>query len=70
LQYHRLLTKLGAGELVDAQLAPAQFLQLGVEDVGGDAVGRGARLVVGKSEFTLRARRIGYAPQSQQGCGE
>ena len=56
LQHLRLLAELRAGELVDAHLAAAQLLQLGVEDVGGDAVGGGRRLVVGEAELArLRA---------------
>ena len=37
-QHLRFLPELSAGELVDAEFAAAQFLELGVKDVAGDAV--------------------------------
>ena len=65
----RLLAELRAGELVDAHLAAAQLLELGIEDVGGDAVGRRSRLVVGECELALRTRRTSACEQ-QQGSRE
>src|SRR5207237_10832182 len=53
LQNHRLLAELRAGELIDRELAAAQLLELGVEQIRGDAVGRRARLVVAEAEGPL-----------------
>jgi hypothetical protein len=39
LEHHRLLAELRARELIDAQLAAAQLLELGIENIGGDAIG-------------------------------
>ena len=57
LQHLRLLAELRAGELVDAHLAARELLELGVEDVGGDAVGGRRRLVVREAELARRLRR-------------
>ena len=51
LQHHRLLAELRAGELIDAHRAFAQFHELGIEHVGGDAVGGRMRLVVAEGVF-------------------
>jgi hypothetical protein len=56
LQHHRFLSQLGARELIDAQLATAQLLELGIENVCGDAIGGCARLIIGEGEFSLRLR--------------
>ena len=53
LQHHRLLAQLRAGELVDAHLAAAQFHELGVEDVAGDAVSGRVRLIVAEGKLAL-----------------
>jgi hypothetical protein len=59
------------GELVDRELAAGKLLQLGVEDVGRDAIGGRARLVVGEAELALRARRTGQRERRTQGqCGK
>ena len=50
-KHDRLLAELRARELVDAHRALAQFHELGVEHVGGDAVGRRMRLVVAEGVF-------------------
>src|SRR5204863_8710419 len=65
LQHDRLLAELRAGELVYAELAAAQLLELGIEDVGGDAVGRRSRLIVGECELALRTRRTCACEQQQ-----
>ena len=59
LQHLRFLAELRAGELVDAETAAAQFLELGVEDVAGDAVGGAGRLVVGEAEGAVLGDRTG-----------
>jgi hypothetical protein len=56
LQHLRLLAELAARELLDGELAARELLQLGVEDVGRDAVRGRRRLVVGEAEL---ARRLG-----------
>src|SRR6266704_148601 len=53
-QRRRLGAQLRAGELIDAQLAATQHLELSVEYVGSDAGGRRHRLVVGEAELALR----------------
>ncbi len=53
LQHHRLLAELRARELVDAELAATQLLQLGVENVRRYAVGRGFGLIIAESELAL-----------------
>jgi hypothetical protein len=71
LQRLRLSSQLRARELVDAELAAAQRLQLLVEDAGGDAIGGSHRLVIGEAQLTLSR---GIAPEAQdqgargQGC--
>jgi len=60
LQDLRLLPELRAGILVDQHGAVAQFLELGGEDVVGDAVAGIELLIVGETEMlhllALRAR--------------
>src|SRR5207248_7259641 len=51
LQHLWLLAKLRAGKLIDAHLAAAQLLELGIEDVRRDAVSRRGRLVVRETEL-------------------
>jgi len=53
LQHHRLLSELRTGELIDRELPAGQLLELGVENIRGDAVGRRARLVVAEAERPL-----------------
>src|SRR5207247_8602490 len=69
LQRLRLGPQLRAGELIDAELAATQRLQLFVEYVGSDAVGRRHRLVVGEAELALR-RGIARQPQRQEARGK
>src|SRR5947209_1384342 len=71
LQHHRLLAELRAGELIDAQLAAAQFLQLGVKDIARDAVGGRLGLVIAEGEFALRIRAARHNKRrgSQGQCG-
>ena len=59
LQHLRLLAELRAGELVDHHRALAQLAELGGEDVAGDAVAGGVRLVIAEAEMPL-ARRKGW----------
>ena len=69
LQRLRLGAQLRAGELIDAELAAAQRLQLFVEQVRGDAVSRRHRLVVGEAELALR-RGIAQQRQRDDASGE
>jgi hypothetical protein len=65
LQDLRLLAELRARELVDRHRAVAHFGQFVGEGVGGDAIGRRVRLVVGEAE-AASLRRLG--PDARQ-CG-
>src|SRR5215471_2434508 len=53
----RLLTKLGAGILVDQHRAFTQFLELVREQITGDAVSGGLGLVVGETKMLYLLRR-------------
>jgi hypothetical protein len=68
LQHLRLLAELRARELVDAEVAARQLLELGVEDIGGDPVRRGGRLVVGETERALLRQHL-WRRGAQRGAG-
>src|SRR5262249_16652361 len=69
LQRLRLSAELRTRKLVDGELAAAELLELLVEDVGGDAVGGGGRLVGGEAELRL-GRRIRGRSEDQRADGQ
>src|SRR5436309_2896208 len=57
LQHLWFLAELRTRKLVDAHLAAGELLELRVENVGGDAVGRRVGLIVGEAERARLAER-------------
>jgi hypothetical protein len=67
LQHLRLLPQLRARELIDQHRALAEFRQLGVEQVRGDAVARRMRLVIGEAVvMDVRGLRDDAAEQADR----
>src|SRR5712692_7015833 len=65
LQHLRLLAELRTRILVDDEGALAQFLELGGEEIAGNAVSRGLRLVIGEA-VVLRVLRAGTRDKPKQ----